>query len=51
MLQGLKKKIIVEGVETLPQQEFLLEHDCLNAQGFLYYKPMPVPAFEELLDG
>lgn len=50
MLHALNKKIIVEGVETLSQQDFLLAHDCLYAQGFLYYKPMPVPEFESLLE-
>ena len=51
MLKALQKKIIVEGVEYPLQQEFLLKHDCNYAQGFLYHKPMPVSAFEALLDG
>ncbi len=51
MLKALKKKIIVEGVELPSQQNFLLNHGCRHAQGFLYHKPMPVPAFEALLDG
>ena len=51
MLKALKKKIIVEGVELPSQQDFLLDHGCRYAQGFLYHKPMPVPAFEALLDG
>lgn len=51
MLKALDKKIIVEGVETQAQRQFLLEQNCLHAQGFLYYKPMPIPEYEKLLDG
>lgn len=51
MLKALNKKIIVEGVETQAQRKFLLEQNCLHAQGFLYYKPMPLDEYEALLDG
>ena len=50
MLKALDKKIIVEGVETQAQRQFLLEQDCIHAQGFLYYKPMPISEYEALLD-
>jgi diguanylate cyclase (GGDEF)-like protein len=50
MLQDLDVDIIVEGVETKEQQDFLLECGCRNAQGFFYYKPMPMTEFETLLD-
>lgn len=50
MLKALNKKIVVEGVETQAQRNFLLEQNCLHAQGFLYYKPMPIHEFEALLD-
>ncbi len=50
MLKALNKKIVVEGVETQAQRNFLLEQNCLHAQGFLYYKPMPISEFETLLD-
>lgn len=50
MLKALGKKIIVEGVETQAQRQFLLEQDCIHAQGFLYYKPMPISEYEALLD-
>lgn len=50
MLKSLNKKIVVEGVETQAQRNFLLEQDCAHAQGFLYYKPMPLAEYEALLD-
>ena len=50
MLKALNKRIVVEGVETQAQRNFLLEQNCLHAQGFLYYKPMPLTAYEALLD-
>ena len=50
MLKELDLDIIVEGVENEAQKDFLLECGCTNAQGYLYYKPMPVDKFEKLLD-
>lgn len=50
MLHELNMNIIVEGVEEKAQQDFLLKCGCNKAQGFLYYKPMPVTEFEHLLD-
>ncbi len=50
MLKALDKTIIIEGVEHPAQEEFLLKHNCFYAQGFMYYKPMPVSDFEALLD-
>lgn len=41
--------IIVEGVETQRQERFLLDMGCRYTQGFYYYKPLPIPQFEELL--
>lgn len=49
MLQELNTNIIVEGVENQEQREFLLKCGCSRAQGFLFYKPMPVSSFERLL--
>ena len=49
MLHELDMKIIVEGVETKAQEKFLLQCGCHRAQGFLYYKPMPLQEFETLL--
>ncbi|MBQ7774372.1 MAG: EAL domain-containing protein [Lachnospiraceae bacterium] len=49
MLQEMNTDIIIEGVETELQKNFLLEHGCNRAQGFLFYKPMPVEEFRSLL--
>ena len=49
MLKDLNTKVIVEGVETQEQREFLLKCGCDFAQGFLFYKPVPVEEFDRLL--
>ena len=49
MLHDLNMKVIVEGVEEKAQQDFLIECGCDNAQGFLYYSPIPSNEFEKLL--
>lgn len=38
--------VIAEGVETLGQQQFLMENGCRLFQGYLFSKPVPVEAFE-----
>jgi len=32
--------VIAEGVENQQQVEWLKQHDCLEAQGYLFAKPM-----------
>lgn len=49
MLQALDLKIIVEGVENEAQREFLISCGCRNAQGYMFYKPMPIAEFDELI--
>lgn len=41
--------VIVEGVETDKQIAFLHELGVRYVQGFYYYRPMPINAFEELI--
>lgn len=49
MAKWLDLKVIAEGVENREQVDFLLAIGCIYAQGFYYYRPMTLLAFEELL--
>jgi EAL domain-containing protein (putative c-di-GMP-specific phosphodiesterase class I) len=49
MARALDLEVVAEGVETLAQAHFLLEHGCRYGQGYKFGRPMPVPAFEALL--
>jgi len=50
LLKEINIPFIAEGVETSEQKNDLLTYGCNNAQGFLFYKPMPLDEFEKLLD-
>lgn len=41
--------MIVEGIETKEQAELLMNYGSYKAQGYYYYKPMPMTEFEQLL--
>ena len=49
MLAELGIYMIAEGVETKEQEKFLIECGCHKAQGYLYYKPMPLSEFKKIL--
>ncbi|MEZ0168612.1 putative bifunctional diguanylate cyclase/phosphodiesterase [Microvirga sp. TS319] len=49
LAQSLDLKVIAEGVETGPQLACLLNHDCNEAQGYLFSRPVPSDVFETLL--
>lgn len=49
MIHELDIDMIVEGIETKEQADFLMKYGCYKAQGYYYYKPMPIEEFEELL--
>ena len=42
--------MIAECVETKEQADFLKENGCMYAQGYYYYKPMPIEEFAKLLE-
>ena len=47
MAEGLKLKVICEGVETKEHVDMLLDIGCKYAQGFLYSRPIPLEEFIE----
>jgi diguanylate cyclase (GGDEF)-like protein/PAS domain S-box-containing protein len=49
MGRSLGLKVIAEGVESEAQRQFLDAHGCHGYQGFLFGRPLPVEAFEQLL--
>jgi len=42
----LGMKVIAEGIETVEQLDWLLEHDCDEGQGYYFSKPVKLEAFE-----
>jgi EAL domain-containing protein (putative c-di-GMP-specific phosphodiesterase class I) len=51
MGHGLGLKVVAEGIETEEAAARLRDFGCDVAQGYLYAKPMPLPAFETWLEG
>ena len=49
MCRLMKLSIVAEGVETLAQQQWVVEHKIEQYQGYLFSRPLPVPAFDQLL--
>jgi EAL domain-containing protein (putative c-di-GMP-specific phosphodiesterase class I) len=47
MAHALGLRVIAEGVETIDQRDFLRDHGCDLAQGFLYSPPIEQHAFHE----
>ena len=45
----LRMEVVVEGVETKEQYEFLKENRCDTIQGYYFSKPLESERFEELL--
>lgn len=46
---SLGLKVIAEGVETELQRNYLAQHGCVDFQGYLFSRPLPVEDFEKLL--
>jgi diguanylate cyclase (GGDEF)-like protein/PAS domain S-box-containing protein len=51
MAHNMELEVVAEGVETVPQLDFLRAHGCDEIQGFLFSKPLGIDAFERFLGG
>ncbi|MBF0625233.1 MAG: EAL domain-containing protein [Magnetococcales bacterium] len=51
MAHSLGLDTVAEGVETMAQAEFLRDHQCRSMQGFLFSRPLALPALRDYLDG
>jgi EAL domain-containing protein (putative c-di-GMP-specific phosphodiesterase class I) len=49
LAQGLRLKVVAEGVETEQQAQLLRLLRCDQVQGFLFSPPVPVEKIETLL--
>lgn len=49
LAQALNLRTIAEGVDATDIRHWLLDHDCVEHQGFLYHKPMMASEIESLL--
>jgi diguanylate cyclase (GGDEF)-like protein/PAS domain S-box-containing protein len=49
LARNLNLDVTAEGVETLAQATFLRLENCQELQGYLFSKPLPADAFQELL--
>ncbi|MEQ1532205.1 MAG: EAL domain-containing protein [Sideroxydans sp.] len=47
MAKSLQLEVIAEGVETPEQKQILLEKGCVNFQGYLFGRPMPIVQLEQ----
>lgn len=50
MGHGLDMQVVAEGVETREQLDFLLAQGCDTFQGYFLARPMPLEAFEAMLE-
>jgi len=46
MAQSLNLRVVAEGVETLGELAFLRQHQCDEAQGYYFSRPLPAEQFE-----
>ena len=49
MAQDMGLDVIAEGVETEDQHQLLVGKGCMNSQGYLFGRPVPIEQFEALL--
>ena len=50
MANNLNFQVVAEGVETREQLMFLKDHGCRLIQGFLFYKPLPINALQDVME-
>jgi EAL domain-containing protein (putative c-di-GMP-specific phosphodiesterase class I) len=50
MGRSLKLRVVAEGVETQEQLAFLQAHECDEAQGYYFSRPVPAGEFAKLLE-
>lgn len=50
LIDMLHIETVAEGIETKEQLKFLQRVKCHIAQGFYFYRPMPIPELEEILN-
>jgi EAL domain-containing protein (putative c-di-GMP-specific phosphodiesterase class I) len=50
MARSLKLRVVAEGVETLEAAAFLRTHQCDEAQGYYFSRPVPPQQFAKLLE-
>jgi diguanylate cyclase (GGDEF)-like protein/PAS domain S-box-containing protein len=50
MGRSLKLRVVAEGVETREELAFLQAHDCDEAQGFYFSRPVPPDQFAKFLE-
>ena len=50
MARSLKLRVVAEGVETLEELAFLRAHQCDEAQGYYFSRPVPAQQFAKLLE-
>ena len=50
MAHKLNLEVVAEGVETPEQERLLRENGCDVAQGYLYFRPMPVEQLNPILE-
>ena len=49
MARSLKLRVVAEGVETQEEMAFLRAHQCDEAQGYYFSRPVPPEQFARLL--